>query len=90
VEWKTCITFVLYKDIEMRFLLSILFLIFMITSCNKEVIVPISNDSEEVMNTRASGRDNDGLTDDNDSDEGITDPDEESDEDIKKSKKKNK
>ena len=58
-----------------------------VSSCQKEIIVPVNADTDEIMNTRCSTRDpiGDGGGDNNGS---VTDPDNETEDDKVKVKKK--
>jgi len=55
-------------------------------SCKKEIIVPIQQDEEEIMNTRGSIRNQ--FNDDGGDNGSVTDPDNETEDDKIKKKKK--
>lgn len=70
----------------MKYIISIAFLLVLMTfSCRKEIIVPIQSETEEITQTRGSSRD--PLSGDGDNG-GVTDPDDETEDDKIKSKKR--
>lgn len=71
---------------QMKYSVSIAFLLILMTfSCRKEIIVPIQSETEEIIPTRGSNRD--PISGDGDN-SGVTDPDDETEDDKIKSKKR--
>ena len=86
---RTFITFV-HNMRTLRFkylILVVIMAVLTVSSCKKEIIVPVNADTDEIMNTRGSTRDpiGDGGGDNNGS---VTDPDNETEDDKVKVKKK--
>lgn len=71
---------------KLRFLI-LLFSVVILNSCKKEVFVPVDG-CYDSMDTRGSIRNPEDNGDNNDDNDGITDPDNEGEEDKVKNKKK--